>query len=131
MHATTCCSRRKAEDEGLLPAVERYTSPRVAHVATESSRLGLPLLLLSGRFGLLDAGERIPYYDEPLTDEGVARLVPIVVKQIREKGVEALAFYARARSRPGWEPYHRALEAACEETGVRLEWREVGDEVGE
>lgn len=131
MYAATCCSRRKVEDEDLLPALERYTSPRVAHVATESSRLGLPLLLFSGRFGLLDAGEKIPYYDDALTHEGVARLVPVVVRQIREKGVEALAFYARARSTPGWEPYHRALEAACEETGVRLEWREVGDDVEE
>lgn len=131
MHAATCCSRSKQAGEGLLPAVERYTSPRVAYVAAESSRLGLPLLLLSGRFGLLDAGERIPYYDDALTDDGVAPLVPIVAKQIREKGVVALAFYARARSTPGWEPYHRVLEAACDLTGIRLEWREVGDDVGE
>lgn len=131
MHAATCCSRSKLAGEGLLPAVERYTSPRVAHVAAESSRLGLPLLLFSGRFGLLDAGERIPYYDDALTDEGVSRLVPVVVRQIREKSVEALVFYARARSTPGWEPYHRVLEAACEETGIRLVWREVGDDVGE
>ncbi len=131
MHAATTCSDGKRADEDLLPAVERYTSPRVAHVAAESSRLGLPLLLLSGRFGLLDAHQKIPYYDEPLKADGVARWVPIVAKQIREKGVEALAFYARRRSTPGWEPYHRVLEAACEQARVRLEWREVGDDVGE
>lgn len=40
-YLTTCCAEKR-EDEGLLPAKERYQSERVKHVVSESERSNVP-----------------------------------------------------------------------------------------
>lgn len=83
--------------------------------------LGLPLLILSGRLGLVAAGEPIPWYDEALTRERVPALVPLLVDQLHRRGATGLVFFALPRETPGWRPYHHALELACRRSGVELE----------
>lgn len=121
----TICSREKDRAEGLLPAAQRYVSERIMFASQESRRLGKPLLIFSGKYGLLDADARIPWYDQRLEPEGVAGMVPMLVGQLRDKGVTTIIFYSKPPTAPGWKPYYDALEQACQQTGVLIIYRPV------
>lgn len=127
---TPCCRDKRTEPQPL-PAIERYASPRIGYVAEEARRLGRPLLILSGRFGLLDANEPIPWYDGALTERRVPALVPLLVEQLRRVGSRRLVLFARPRTTPGWEPYHAAIERACAAANIPFELRAIGDDVAE
>ncbi len=62
----TLCSRDKNEEVGLLPARERYVSERIRNVERIANELGVPFYIVSGKFGLLQADELIPYYDHEI-----------------------------------------------------------------
>lgn len=123
----TTCSRRKRRDPGPLPAARRYLSRRIRAVERESRRQGRPLLILSGRYGLLEAEEKIPWYDEALTGEAVEALAVTVSRQLAGLGATSIAFHARPRDTPGWAPYHEVLERACRRAGVALAVRILED----
>lgn len=76
--------------------------------------------MLSGKFGVLDSEEQIPWYDHALDSGEVESLAHKVAGQLADRAVTSLVFYARPSSTPGWSPYFAVLEAACRETGVRL-----------
>jgi hypothetical protein len=116
---TTCCKEKRL-DEKPLPAVERYLSPRIRETIREGRRSVRPVLILSGRYGLLDPQQPIPWYDQALTTDAVDELVPRVIGQLRDFGVSRLVFQARDRSTVGWEPYYRVLETACRELDIEL-----------
>lgn len=120
-HLCTICCKDKRTNAGLLPAVERYLSARIAWAAAESARRGLPFLILSGKYGLITPQTPIPWYDQKLTPAGVAALVPLITRQLGELGVERILFYGRPAEDADWQPYHRALEEACQSAGVALE----------
>lgn len=109
---TTCCARKRRDPE-LLPAIERYRSRRIRHVAALARRQGRPLLILSGVYGLLAPDDPIPWYDVALRPEAVAALAPRVADQLARRGVSRLHFYARPAATPGWAPYHDVLARAC------------------
>jgi len=121
---TTCC-KEKRTDPGLLPAVERYLSRRIAFVQAESRRLGLPLLIFSGKYGLLAPEDPIPWYDQRLTMEAVPALAPVLAAQLAERGARRITFYCRPATDAGWAPYYAALEEACRRQGLELERRIV------
>ena len=77
------CSRRKALESSLLPAIERYDGPcfRVLRRYLRDEAVDLPhVWILSTRFGLLSAKERIPGYEERMTPKWADELRPIVLK---------------------------------------------------
>ena len=127
---TPCC-KNKRRDEAALPAIERYQSERIAHVYRESQRARQPLLILSGKYGLLEADEEIPWYDQPLTMEGITGLVLLLAGQLPTLNAEKLIFYARSKTTPGWQPYHAALEIACRQAGVALVFVDVNGAIAE
>lgn len=116
---TICCAEKRPDEEAL-PARERYLSPRIAQIVAESEESNRPLLILSGRFGLIGAQEQIPCYDEPLEAEKVSVIEPLVVRQLREHKAKRLLFVARPRTTPGWGPYFDLIEGACKTAGVSL-----------
>jgi uncharacterized protein DUF6884 len=65
------CSQRKREDAGLLPAIERYDGVnfRLLHKAKREGYwpAGLRVLILSAKYGLLEADEPIENYDLRMT----------------------------------------------------------------
>ena len=121
---TSCC-KKKCTDEGLLPASQRYISERIGQVLNESIRLDKPLLILSGRYGFIDSDHEIPRYDQKLEPGDVARIVPLLVSQLREKGVSKTVFIGRPRTTPGWKPYYDALEQAFNQLGILVTFQQV------
>ena len=116
----TTCSQRKRRTPGLLPAGRRYLSPRLRAVLRDGARRRTPVVILSGKFGLLAPEEPIPWYDAPLTAAGARALVPTVAAQLRRLRAGRLELHAEPRRTPGWAPYYDLLESACRTAGVEL-----------
>lgn len=121
-YLVTTCSKEKNLAEGVLPAIQRYQHPRITWVYQESQRLGLPMLILSGKYGLIRSDEPIPWYDQALTMDDVPALLPVLTKQLRQVSPTVLHFYALSPETQGWAPYHRALEQACAPFGVKIQF---------
>jgi len=114
----TTCTALKRADAGLLPAEDRYEGPRVAFARAEADRRGLPLLFLSGVFGVVAADAPLPPYDHALLPDEVAALVPRASAQLRALGVTEIVAVLRAEGTPGWAPYWSALGLAASDAGV-------------
>lgn len=121
----TICSESKRDDPEPLPARERYLSDRIARILEEGRRLGAPVLILSGKHGLLTEDEEIPWYDVQLTSAMAPYLAVDVQGKLRDLGARRVTFYAEDRDMPGWTPYYEVLESACRACDVRLEIRRV------
>ncbi|MCA9731610.1 MAG: hypothetical protein H6696_19025 [Deferribacteres bacterium] len=121
----TTCSKAKNTDKALLPAIQRYISERIAFVSRESKKLHKPFLILSGKYGLINAAMPIPWYDQALQFYDVPQMIPVLKTQLMEKQVSRMVFYGLARKTPGWEPYYAVLEKACDNLGIDLTFREL------
>lgn len=118
-YLTTCCEEKK-QDEPLLPARERYISPRVQEVVARSDRDKMPLMFFSGLYGILGADDLIPDYAKLLKAEDVTGMIQLVVEQLRERNVRSIRFFGRPREREFWGPYHDVIYGACEVLGVEV-----------
>lgn len=81
------CSQRKKPARVQLPAIERYDGPafRVLRKFLRERRGPLPrILILSGKYGLIDAGTRIRDYDFRMTPSTAEELRPVVLKRLRK-----------------------------------------------
>ncbi len=121
---TTCC-KRKRRDAQPLPARKRYLSRRIRFVLQESRRLKTPLLILSGKYGLLTPEQKIPWYDRALLANEVESLSRKLVQQLSRREVSSVVFYARPRKTAGWQPYYAALETACDRLKISLRFKKV------
>jgi len=119
---TTCC-KRKRRDVQLLPALERYLNRRIRFVWQESRRLNKPLLILSGKYGLVEPDKKIPWYDQALHSDGVEALAQKATRQLRARGATRLRFYALSRNTRGWQPYYGVIEKACAQLGLELRFQ--------
>ncbi len=124
----TICCKRKRRDPDPLPAIHRYISKRIQYVFAESKRLDLPFAILSGKYGLLDADDRIPHYDHLLVADGIATLVARVAERFVTRGATSILFYARPRETDGWAPYYSVLENACTQRQIPLRVWPLGPE---
>jgi hypothetical protein len=122
---TICCKRKRREPDPL-PAIDRYISKRIQYVFAESKRLDLPFAILSGKYGLLDADDRIERYEHLLVPDDVATLAGRVVEQFAIRGATSVLFYARSPATDGWAPYYSVLEEACTQQQIPLRVRPLG-----
>ncbi len=80
------CSQRKAPAKGCLPAIDRYDGPAF-RVLRKYLRENLPeaptVLILSAKYGLIEADRRIPPYDRRLSRTSAERLRPQVLETVR------------------------------------------------
>lgn len=118
---TTCC-KEKRTDPGLLPAILRYADKRIHYVEQESKKLSQPLLILSGKYGLIEAGTLISWYDKALLNEDVEKLTPLVAAQLTRYNASSILFYALPSVQEGWLPYYEVMEHACQQSGVELRY---------
>jgi hypothetical protein len=111
----TICSRHKHESSQLLPARERYTGEHIKKAEKIAKELALPLFILSGKFGLLSADEKIPYYDYYLEMSAVDNLTNVVAIQLKALGISEVDFYKE--NKESWIPYETTLKKAADLTG--------------
>jgi hypothetical protein len=115
---STICSSQKREDEGLLPAYQRYQSQHIIDLREYAEKEGLPLFIISGRYGFISAETEIPYYNHPLLLREVEDFSIRMCSQISVQGIREIRFYTKVVD--AWIPYLRALRYATESAGVVL-----------
>lgn len=117
----TPCTALKDSNPVPQPAWRRYRGPRVAHVRQLALREERRAFVLSGQLGLVTMEAQVPLYDHLLVEEEVATLVPRVVEQLKEAGVEGMDFLHRPLvADPLLAPYLRLIGEACALAGVAL-----------
>ena len=115
------CSAAKRDDDGLLPAVERYQSERLRELWLRGRAQETPLYILSGAFGLLGAEEPIPWYDHLLSAGEVEAMAVNVAARLRELAVEGVVYHtASLTATAALRPYFETITAACAMAGVPL-----------
>ena len=123
----TYCCKEKDPADGLLPAVERYLSPRIRVAEMVAKDLGVGFYILSGLYGLLDPGREIPDYDHLLTSLQVPEHAGVIEVQLREAGTGRVIFVTRTLDvDPGSGPYREAMATACRLARVDMEVLEIG-----
>lgn len=111
-----------------MPAVRRYRSLRIQRLADLAARSGTLFLILSGRFGLVESQELVPYYDHLLQAEEVSGMVGTVAEQIKQKGISHVTFFSKStQSRPQLRPYTELIERACSQATVPFDLRILED----
>ena len=83
----TYCSAEKKETETPIPAVECYISARIETVFSLAQERGIKFLILSGSYGLLEATDKINFYDHLLLEHEVEGKALFVSTQLKEKKI--------------------------------------------
>jgi len=118
-YACTYCSREKSDAPGDIPAKERYSSKRIKEVLDICARRNLPLLFLSGKYGLIKAEKEISFYNQRLVDELVPQITELAIKQAKELEISELIFFTKS-SNDKLRPYYEVMEAVSKQLGINL-----------
>ncbi len=119
---STYCSGPKRDDDGMLPAYERYRSQRIRTLAMRSSWQQRAFFILSGEYGLITADTLIPWYDHLLSEDEVEAMVPEVVQQLKHSRVGSMEYHTGPlASEPLVKPYFELMSSACAQADVGLE----------
>lgn len=121
IYLCTACSKEKITTAGLIPALDRYASSRIRSISHKAEINDLGFLILSGKYGLIEAQQPIPWYDHLLVAEEVKPMVALVSRQLKALQVESLTFYAVDEQQdPSWQPYCEVIRQSTATTGVKL-----------
>jgi hypothetical protein len=120
-YVLTTCSKDKDEREIPLQAIQRYTDKRISYVHMISEKRSLPMVIFSGKYGILKTDDTIPFYDLKLEAELVNEMVEKVVPQFEKLNVTEVDFYGLNEIEyDGWEPYYAVIKKCCKQLNVKL-----------
>jgi hypothetical protein len=118
----TYCSAEKKKTETPIPAVERYKSTRIQTVFSLAKEQGIKFLILSGSYGLLEATDKIDFYDHLLLEHEVEKKALFVSAQLKEKNISNIIFYTNSVIQDqNLKPYIHCIKMACTQAEVILE----------
>lgn len=119
----TYCSTKKDRSQGKLPAIQRYQSHRIKSVYIAAMSLGLKFLILSGKHGILEPSDPIPYYDHLLQSSEVLEHSKRVADRLEALGEKDLIFFARSFSDDeNVKPYIDCIKYASQKAGIALKF---------
>jgi hypothetical protein len=117
----TYCSKQKSDEEGDLPAIQRYRSQRIAQVSLQAMLNGCTVYILSGKYGLIAPDYPLPYYDHLLQTDEVSTMVQRVSEQIKAAGMEEIRYFSNNPDLDGTLiPYRMVIEKSCQAAGILL-----------
>lgn len=117
----TICCREKDRSAELLPAIRRYRSDRISRMAELAVHTDLPLVILSGLYGLIEAEEPIPYYDRLMSESDIPRIAALSAEFLKNRLAAGVVFcLPDPEIDPHVKPYLKSLEEACATAGVGL-----------
>lgn len=118
----TVCSRVKRTDEGLLPAYERYLGDHIKPVQEIAEKERVLFFILSGKYGLIPAEQKIPDYDYYLEEEKIHDLASLISDQIKERGITEIDYYGE--NKESRKPYNEAIREATDIAGATFRFHE-------
>ncbi len=118
----TYCSAAKIMGDELMPALARYDSRRIKAVHEAASNVGSDFYIFSGKFGVLNPEDPIPFYDHLRVDDDVANMVAKAADQLKTimvaTGMQIFLFFSHSLADdPLLGPYHRCLQQAGDIAG--------------
>lgn len=117
----TICCRKKDPAAGLLPALRRYRSNRIARAASLARAARMSLVILSGKFGPLWADAPIPDYDRLLLPRDVPRVRRLIASFLQDNGIGAVNYLLPDPALdPKVVPYLRAMAEGARDAGAEL-----------
>jgi len=120
IYLTICCEKKK-KDKGVMRAIERYNYPRINRIYSKSKEDGINFRILSGKFGLLKIDDKIPWYDNELSEDSFRKLKELVKSQIVKEKISNITFFMRdLRKNPEWKPYFSLIKEVCVELEINL-----------
>jgi hypothetical protein len=122
----TYCSTNKNTSESPLPAIDLYKSERIKSVLELSKKDSAGFVILSGKYGLIDAEEIIEAYDHLLVATEVGKHAEKVANQMKLRELEEIVFYMNAvENDKNLLPYLDCISSACNSIGVILHIKEA------
>jgi len=122
----TYCSTKKDRSQGELPAIQRYHSLRINSVYLAAVSLGLRFIILSGKYGILEPSDPIPFYDHLLQSSEVSEHSKKVAGQLEALGVKNLIFFSRSLpDDENLKPYFDCIKFASQKAGIELKFVEL------
>jgi hypothetical protein len=126
----TYCSAQKNESEKEIKAIDRYISERIAHVRALAKQDKADFMILSGKFGLLNPNDLIPYYDHLLKAFETARLSKTVARQLKHLKGKTIVLHSHWMDRDiNVAPYIETMTDACEMAKVPFDLVILDEEV--
>ncbi len=111
----TYCSAEKSQEAKEIPAIDRYESERIQYVQDQAKQSKAGFMILSGKYGLLEASTKIPLYDHLLKPFETTRLSKTVAKQLKQHKGISIIFHSHWIDRDMQvAPYIEVMTDACE-----------------
>ena len=117
----TYCSADKHYSEIPVPAIQLYSSYRIAKVFEAAKQSNTAFLILSGKYGVVDPNDEISYYDHLLTSSEIETHSDLIASQIISKNITTIEFYMNNVERDqNLYVYKDCLSKACAKSGIQL-----------
>lgn len=121
----TYCSAEKKDAKKLMAAIERYKSTRIKTIYNLAQKDEVDFIILSGKYGILDAKQEIDYYDHLLIASEVEKHVNLIVTQLKVKNITKIVFYMSSIvNDKNLKPYLDCITMAASKSNIDLEIRE-------
>ena len=126
----TYCSAEKNPIEKEVKAIDRYRSERINYVRTLAKQDKADFMILSGKFGLLQPTDNIPFYDHLLKAFETTRLSKTVARQLKNFKGKSIVMYSHWMDKDiNVAPYIETMTDACELAKIHLDLVILDDDV--
>ncbi|HON57221.1 MAG TPA: hypothetical protein PLM75_07495 [bacterium] len=124
-YITYCCKDKKT-DSGLLAAIDRYLSDRIKYVYNLAKQDNAEFFILSGKFGLISAYEKIEYYDKLLGLDEIQKISEKIAEQLKlAEAQNVIFFHFDIKKDPNIQRYYDALKLACQKAEINFISKEI------
>ena len=122
----TYCSAEKDHSKIPMSAINRYKSSRITEVYKSANEAGVKFVILSGKYGLVDAQQNIDYYDHLLLPSEVKEHSELVASQLKEMGITKLVFHTVSiLADPNIQAYIDCVKIGSAKNGTSVEIQEI------
>ncbi|MCH2043804.1 MAG: hypothetical protein MK212_06645 [Saprospiraceae bacterium] len=117
----TYCSANKHYSEIKVSAIQLYDSTRITEVFEAATKANIAFVILSGKYGIIEADEQISYYDHLLLPSEVENHASLLASQILSKHITKIQFYTNSIERDkNLKAYIDCIIKACAKSSTKL-----------
>tara|TARA_B110000483_G_C18127987_1_gene516455 strand:- start:122 stop:520 length:399 start_codon:yes stop_codon:yes gene_type:complete len=117
----TYCSAKKDKRKTPMPAAALYQNERIKNVYHSAQLIGVKFMILSGKYGLIDAMQKIKTYDHLLLAAEVDQHADLVAMQMKVEKINEIVFFMNPiKTDDQLKPYLNCMLKACQKSGISL-----------
>jgi hypothetical protein len=122
----TYCSKEKDRTRKDLPSIQRYDSERIDKIKAYADQRNEKFAILSGKYGLIEPEEEIPFYDELLREKDIPHLITGVKNFLESRNIEKVVYHTK-EVKDERRPYFKLLKNACDTLDLEFEKKVIED----